>query len=308
MFDLFNQQPTFTKQYNRLELPKRPLTFGEVNANIGGMRSALEALDLESVWAYEKERFAQLTYTANFNQKPNANISKPKTLQSTNIITASLQPTLADFQAFANILKHQQNVAFIIETKKSLFLNKSKLWQKVMQTLTECNFDVFYAILDAVKFGVPQYRKQLYFVGFRCDYFESKPTFNFPKGLSKKVYIKDILEENVDGYAVSEHFQEFHLFRNETAQVVSNQSKIMVKPLVPSYHKVQPLVGTFVQDGETGIRLLSENECKALMGFDRDFMFPVSRTQMYRQLGKSVVVPVIQSIGKEVLNTIVENS
>ena len=308
MFDLFNQQPTFTKQYNRLELPNIPLTFGEVHANIGGMRLALEDLGLQSVWAFEKERFAQLTYSANHNQKPNANILKPKTLQPVDIITASLQPTLADFQAFANILEQQQNIAFIIKTKKSLFLNKSKLWQKFMQTLTESNFDVFYAILDAVKFGVPQYRKQLYLIGFRCDYFESKPTFQFPKGQQKKVYIKDILEENVEGYAVSEHFQEFHLFRSETAQVVDNQSKIIAKSLVPSYHKVQPLVGTFVKDVETGIRMLSENECKALMGFDRDFMFPVSRTQMYRQLGKSVVVPVIRDIGKEVLNVIVDNN
>lgn len=304
MFDLFNQQPAFTKQYNRLALPKMPLTFGEVNANIGGMRLALENLGLQSVWAYEKERFAQLTYTANFNQKPIANILKPQTLPTAHIITTSLQPTLADFQAFAKIIEEQPNIAFVIETKKSLFLNKSKLWQKIMQTLTEANFDVFYAILDAVKFGVPQYRKQLYLVGFRCDYFESKPNFKFPKGSAKKVYVKDILEENVAGYAVSEHFQEFHLFRNETAQVVNNQSKIIAKPLVPSYHKVQPLVGTFVKDRETGVRMLSENECKALMGIDRDFMFPVSRTQMYRQLGKSVVVPVIQAIGTEVLNTI----
>lgn len=308
MFDLFNQQPAFAKQYNRLELSKMPLTLGEVNANIGGMRLAFENLGLKSAWAYEKERFTQLTYTANFNQKPTANILKPEILPSAGIITASLQPTLADFKAFAKILDSQQNTAFVIETKKSLFLNKSKLWQKVMQTLTEANFDVFYTILDAVRFGVPQYRKQLYLVGFRCDYFESKPTFKFPKGSAKKVYIKDILEENVEGYAVSEHFQEFHLFRNETAQVVDNQSKVIAKSLVPSYHKVQPLVGTFVKDSETGVRLLSENECKALMGFDRDFMFPVSRTQMYRQLGKSVVVPVIQAIGEEVLNTITGKS
>lgn len=308
MFDLFNQQPTFAKQYHRTELPKMPLTFGEVNANIGGMRLALEPLGLQPVWAYERERFAQLIYTANFNQKPITNVLNPKILPAADIIAASLPPTLSDFEAFAKILAHQQNIAFVIETKKSLFLNKSKLWQKVIQTLTESNFDVFYAILDAVKFGVPQYRKQLYIVGFRCDYFESKPTFKFPKGSTKKVYIKDVLEENVEGYAVSEHFQEFHLFRSETAQVVDNQSKIIAKSLVPSYHKVQPLVGTFVKDGESGIRLLSENECKSLMGFDRDFMFPVSRTQMYRQLGKSVVVPVIQAIAKEVLNTIFEKS
>lgn len=301
MFDLFNQQPVFEKKYGTQTLPKLPFTFAEINANIGGMRLAFEKLGGQAVWASENDRFAQLTYTANFNQKPDANISKPETLENADILTAQLQPILADFQAFAKILKTKNNVSFLIETNKSLFLNKSKLLSNIQTELTKCNFDVFYAVLDAARFGVPQYRKSLYLVGFRCDFFSARPSFLFPKGQTKKVYIKDILEDNIEGYAVSEHFQEFHLFHNETAQIVDNQSKIIAKPLVSSYHKVQPLVGTFVKDAETGVRLLSENECKALMGFHRDFMFPVSRTQMYRELGNSVVVNVVEAIGKEIV-------
>lgn len=301
MFDLFNQQPAFEKKYGTRPLPNLPFTFAEVNANIGGMRIAFEKLGGQSVWASENDRFAQLIYTANFNQKPDAAVTKPQTLENVDILTAQLQPTLADFQAFAKILKTKDNICFLIETNKSLFLNKSKLWQNIQSELTECNFDVFYAVLDAARFGVPQHRKSLYIVGFRCDYFPTRPNFIFPKGQTKKVYLKDILEENVEGYAVSEHFQAFHLFHNETAQVVDNQSKVIAKPLVSSYHKVQPLVGTFVKDGETGVRLLSENECKSLMGFYRDFMFPVSRTQMYRTLGNSVVVTVVEAIGKEMI-------
>ena len=46
------------------------------------------------------------------------------------------------------------------------------------------------------------------------------------------------------------------------------------------------------------------------MGFPKDFKFPVSRTQMYRQMGNSVAIPVVQEIAKammEVLNTCVKN-
>jgi DNA (cytosine-5)-methyltransferase 1 len=300
MFDLFNQESVFEKKYGTQSLPKPPFTFAEINANIGGMRLAFEKLSGQAVWASENDRFAQLTYTANFNQKPDANLAKLETLENADILTAQLQPNLADFHAFAKILKIKNNVSFLIETNKNLFLNRSKLWQTIQTKLIECNFDIFYAVLDAAKFGVPQYRKSCYIIGFRCDFFAARPSFNFPKGQTKKVYIKDILEDNIEGYAVSEHFQEFHLFHNETAQVVDNQSKIIAKPLISSYHKVQPLVGTFVKDAETGVRLLSENECKALMGFYRDFMFPVSRTQMYRELGSSVVVTVVEAIGEEV--------
>ena len=56
------------------------------------------------------------------------------------------------------------------------------------------------------------------------------------------------------------------------------------------------MTGTFVKGGETGLRLYSELECKRLMGFPDDFKVPVSRTQMYRQFGNSVAVPVIKAV------------
>lgn len=79
-------------------------------------------------------------------------------------------------------------------------------------------------------------------------------------------------------------------------QIIDETSDIQVKTLVASYHKIQRLTGTFVKGGETGIRLLSELECKRLMGFPDDFKVPVSRTQMYRQFGNSVAVPMMKAV------------
>ena len=42
------------------------------------------------------------------------------------------------------------------------------------------------------------------------------------------------------------------------------------------------------------------------MGFPKKFIFPVSRTQMYRQLGNAVVVPVVKEIAKEVIKVLVK--
>ncbi len=36
------------------------------------------------------------------------------------------------------------------------------------------------------------------------------------------------------------------------------------------------------------------------MGFPKDFVIPVSRTQMYRQMGNSVVVPVVTKIAEQI--------
>lgn len=71
-----------------------------------------------------------------------------------------------------------------------------------------------------------------------------------------------------------------------------------------SYHKIQRLTGTFVADGPTGLRLLSTNECKAIMGFPKSFKIPVSRTQMYRQMGNSVAVPVVRLVASQIVETL----
>ena len=42
------------------------------------------------------------------------------------------------------------------------------------------------------------------------------------------------------------------------------------------------------------------------MGFPKSFKIPVSRTQMYRQMGNSVAIPVVKAIAKEVIKTINE--
>ena len=67
------------------------------------------------------------------------------------------------------------------------------------------------------------------------------------------------------------------------------------------------MTGTFVEDGPTGLRLLTANECKMIMGFPIDFKIPVSRTQMYRQMGNSVAVPVVTAVAQEIVKTLREN-
>lgn len=301
--DLFNQQPQFKKEYNTLKADLRsPMTFVEMNAGMGGVRLAMEQLNLQSAFVQESDRFAQITYTANFKDKPQESLGNIEQLPDFNILTTTLhQPTLSAFLEIEKILNTKKNITFLIEISENLVKQEGgRVFNQIKKRLTEQNFDVFYKILDASRFEVPQKRRRLYIVGFRCAYFKTKPDFQFPKGSPRKVYIKDYLEEAAEGYTISEHFQQFYLFNTDNAQVVDNTSKIQVKALSASYHKIQPLVGAFVRDQETGVRLLTENECKALMGFPKDFMIPVSRTQMYRQLGRSVVVPVMYAIGKNI--------
>jgi DNA (cytosine-5)-methyltransferase 1 len=44
------------------------------------------------------------------------------------------------------------------------------------------------------------------------------------------------------------------------------------------------------------------------MGFPKSFKIPVSRTQMYRQFGNSVAVPVVKAIARSIVKHLEENS
>jgi DNA (cytosine-5)-methyltransferase 1 len=57
--------------------------------------------------------------------------------------------------------------------------------------------------------------------------------------------------------------------------------------------------------GESKLRMLTEREALRLMGFPDSFKIVVSRAQMYKQAGNSIVVDVMIAIMKEILK--VEN-
>ena len=176
--------------------------------------------------------------------------------------------------------------------------NTFKVIQNALQE--ELGYNIYFKILDAQDFGLPQRRERIIIVGFRPDL--KVTNFKFPKGSKKRIPIKNILEDNPIGYSISEHLQKSYLFKKDDGkpQVITKDSTIQVNTLVASYHKIQRLTGTFIKDGETGLRLYSQLEAKRLMGFPDDFIVPVSRTQMYRQFGNSVAVPVIKAVAKEV--------
>ena len=154
---------------------------------------------------------------------------------------------------------------------------------------------------------MPQHRRRIYIVGFNKEIAnQAKARFKWPRKHKNKVGIGQFVESHHIGYSISKHLQKSYIYKKDDGrpQVIDENSDIQVKTLCSTYHKIQRLTGTFVKDGETGLRLLSHNECKAIMGFPKDFKFPVSRTQMYRQMGNAVAIPVVEAIAKEMIKVL----
>ena len=310
--------------------------FADLFAGIGGFRIALESINGKCVFSSEWDKYAQTTYEANFGDMPHGDITQihPSTIPDIDILTAGFpcqpfssigkregfeHPTQGTlFYDVVKILKEKKPKAFILENVEGLVNHDGgKTLSIILDTLSvsingqylflskaDVKYHVFWRVLDAKDYGVPQVRKRIFIVGISEGISSDIPDFNFPAHLLKKEFVGSYVEENISGYSISKHLQNSYLFKIDDGkpELIDRESRIQVKTLCSTYHKIQRLTGTFVKDGETGIRLLSENECKSIMGYPKSFLIPVSRTQMYRQFGNSVAVPVVHEVAKNLVS------
>jgi DNA (cytosine-5)-methyltransferase 1 len=211
------------------------------------------------------------------------------------------------FYDVLRIISAKRPAAFLLQNVKGLVSHdKGNKFETIQLSLTKEGYELHFQILDSSDYGVPQVRKRIYIVGFDKSKFKGGIDFSWPVPMKKKVGIGKFVEKNIADRPISKHLQKSYIFKVDDGrpEIIDQKSNFPVKTLVATYHKIQRLTGTFVADGPTGLRLLSTNECKAIMGFPKSFKIPVSRTQMYRQMGNSVAVPVVRLVAAQLVETL----
>lgn len=175
------------------------------------------------------------------------------------------------------------------------------------------NYTVKSAVLNARDFGIPQNRERVYIVAFRDS--EAAERFEFPAGREASRPTR-LLSDLIDfDKKVSDHYyytQERPFFSQLLKEITDNQTiyqwrrhyvranKSGVCPTLTANmgmggHNVPLIKSKF------GIRKLTPQECFALMGFEGAILpAGVSESQLYKQAGNAVVVPVIRSIAERI--------
>jgi len=294
------------------------IKFIDLFAGIGGIRIGMG--DAECVFSSEIDIFARETYKANFNETPSGDITK---------IPASEIPTfdilLAGFpcQPFSQaglrkgfddirgtlffeiyrILKHHKPRAALLENVKGLVNHDNGRSLSVIVTmLKSIGYNVFYKVLNAKDFGLPQNRQRIYIVALR-----DKSSFEFPISSKRPTRLGDILETNVDKkYYLSEKAWDGFLRRKKAnlkknlgfGYRLFNDNSEYTSTLTARYGKDGAEI--LLRQENSNPRRLTIKECARLQGYPDSFIFPVSNTQAYKQLGNSVAIPVV----REVLNAI----
>ena len=296
-----------------------PFKFIDLFCGVGGFRLGMERNGGVCVMSSEIDKFARQTYAANFGETPRGDVTqiRASSVPDHDVLCAGFpcQPfsTIGQREGFdatkgtlfyeiVRIAAAKQPAMLLLENVAGLLtIDKGRTFATILETLRDIGYTVFHDVLNSADFAVPQNRRRVFLLCFRNDI--APATFAFPEPTGGRVGIGDFLEHHETGYGVSKKIQDnWEATRTYgKLHVVDAISTEPTKTLCATYHKIQYLTSTFVADGDTGLRMLSKGECLALQGFPADFKVPVSRTQMYRQMGNSVTVPVIEVLAKRML-------
>ena len=234
------------------------------------------------------------------------------------------------FWDVCRIIKAKSPKVILIENVKHLINhNKKQTIKTMISSLEELGYFVSYEILNAKDFGVPQNRERVFIIGIKNKKFDFS---NVRKRIP--IFLKDILDikgnfEYLDknDYTLIDnkyvHMQPTGLlfigYRNKNiwkkgvrentlylSRVHRQPNRIYsidgVHPTIPS----QEVSGRFwiYLPNEDMVRKLTVSECYKLFGFPQNFIRDTNISRQYRQIGNSVVIPVIYELVQSIIRQV----
>lgn len=292
-------------------------------SGIGGIRIPFDELGHECVFSSEIDKYATETYIANYGDVPHGdvNLIKEKDIPNHELLLAgfpcqpfSIAGKRKGFEddrgnLFFKIIKimkyHKPNIALLENVKGLLSHDGGDTYRTIEAELNKIGYNVFSCILNSKEFGVPQNRERLYIVCVR----DKRRKFEFPLSLCLKTRVGNILEDNVsDKYTISDTLWNGHKRRKEEHKKKGNGFGYSLFYDYSEY--TSTISARYYKDGSEILiyqngknpRKITPREGLRLQGFPEDFKIVVSDTQMYRQIGNSVSVPVIRELAKRINN------
>lgn len=162
-------------------------------------------------------------------------------------------------------------------------------------------YHIYFKVLNAKNYGVPQNRERVFIVGIRDD---EDNNFTWPVEVKLEKRLKYVLEDEVDEkYYLSDTLVNY--FEKHKQQHKEKGNGFAFEPR--DINKTATAISTKAGSRQTDnyikihgrIRKLTPRECFRLMDFSEDFTWPVSDSQAYKQAGNSVVVKMWELIFKK---------
>ena len=235
-----------------------------------------------------------------------AGVSKKQSLGRATGFEDKTQGTL--FFDICRILKAKRPKAFMLENVKNLKSHdRGRTFKVITEALEELDYEVFHAVLDGQNY-VPQHRERVLIVGFDRKRYGRNPGFRFDiTSVEPKPVMKDILETEVDDkYTLTDKLWTYLQNYAAKHRAAGNgfgygiaDPEGIARTLSARYYKDGSEI-LIAQDGMNP-RRLTPRECARLQGFPEKFEIVVSHSEIRRQTGNSVAVPMIREVAKKIV-------
>ena len=301
--------------------------FIDLFAGIGGTRIPFDELGYQCVFSSEWDKAACDTYEANFHERPYGDITKipAESIPRHDLLLAGFpcqafsimgkRKGFSDirgtmFFEVARILEYHKPKVILLENVKQLTTHDSgKTFSTILQVLNELKYHIKWKVLNALDFGLPQKRERFIIVGFRdrqqCEDFN----FNFRK---QEYNLAEILES--DNVVDKKLFASSRIVEKRKASV---KGKNVFFPSIWHENKAGNIsildYACALRTGASynyllvnGIRRPSSRELLRLQGFPDTFKIVVPNSEIRRQTGNSVPIPMIRAVALKI-NEIIKN-
>ena len=312
------------------------LKFIDLFAGLGGFRLALESFGANCVFSSDWDKHAQDVYESNFGDRPEGDITKikEKDIPMHDILCAGFpcqafsisgkQRGFEDsrgtlFFDVARIARfHQPKVVFLENVKNFASHDNGNTLRIVVSTMESIGYKVYYKVLNALDYGIPQKRERIYIVCFRKDIDSS--FFCFPKPFKLTRFVKDFLDkDSPDIEKMYSYRSDIILQRDEPSSPQNTTIRLGIVNKGGQGERIYSTQGIaitlsaygggyFAKTGGYLIngkpRRLTTRECARIMGFPDSYKIAQSKNQAYKQFGNSVIVDVLQYITQNISDTL----
>lgn len=223
------------------------------------------------------------------------------------------------FYEYARLVSEIKPKVFIYENVRGLLSHDGgRTWNTIRDVFDSLNYDIFFKVLDAQFYDLPQMRKRIFVVGINKELGIS--SFEFPEKMELTKKATDYLDPIVDDeyYLPEKGFKWVTEWERNQGKARVNRDIIgcqtavqqinwsgdfrIEKPKASHYNNPNIYVGKY--NGEDAVvRKLTPAECLRLMGFV-DFKIVNEDRIIYRQSGNSIAVPVLKALIKQILKII----
>ena len=311
------------------------LLVGSMFAGIGGICIGFKQAGAKIVWANEIDRYACVTYRHNLGSGYliEGDIKKINvgSIPKFDILTAGFpcQPfsVMGKQRGFADprgtmyyeILRVidavKPKIVFLENVKNLAEHDRGRTFITIYNTLAKRGYGVKYAVQGAhTHANIPQYRDRIFIVAF-LDH-ERLEQFSFPDQVTLTKKIDNIIDRtaNVDKslyyQPTSQYYDTLNIRMEKRNSIYRIDDSGVAKRAWVICPTLKANMGTYpdrvpiIRD-INGIRKLTFTECLGLQGFPKSYEMPdIRQSEIYKQLGNTVCVPVVMRIARRVLKLI----